>query len=302
MKKNLIHIFLIALLSVLFIQCGTNDAPQQSENKHVKKSVIDRSDEIVSLMFEARAKKKQITPLTNTFGEYTLEEAYTLQNLLEERLRPKLGDIAGYKMAYASKSAIEKNNLSGPVYGPFFENQKIENGGEVNLNDYMKFHIENEIAFVMKSPVNSPVKSVEELKLYVKSIHLSLDISNGRFDRSNGRETVNDFVASGGGAHRYVLGKPVDGIDHPLENLMLYIEQNNDTIYKGNTNEVYGNPWNALLWIVNDLIKHGKPVKENMFFLTGKVDSPYAPEGNKAIGEYIGSCVGFPEVKCIVSN
>ncbi len=263
-------------------------------------AVMEKSNEMVQELIQARENQQLLEPYGNIYGNYSLGEAYHIQWELSKRLKADLGDIVGYKLAFATDEAMENSNLNEPVYGPLFEKQQIENKGNVDLSEFMQFHIENELAFVLAEDIHSPVSSIEELKDKVSSLHLSFDMADARFDRSAGREGVNDFIASGGGAHRYILGEPAEGIDYNLVNKILLLQHNDNVVYKGSSDNVYGNPWKALLWVVNDLIENQRPVKKNMVFLSGKVDSPYTPEKQRAPGMYIGSAEGFPDVSCQV--
>ena len=270
---------------------------------HVYQSaVIKNADKLVNNFLEARQQMVQLQPLNTIYGDYPMNDAYAIQKKLSEKLSDELGEIVGYKMAFATESALEKYNLNEPVYGPIFSSQQIENGAELPIIDFMQFHIENEIAFVLAKDIRQPLNSIEEIKPFIRSIHLSFDMADGRFDRSNGREGINDFVASGGGAHRFMLSPAAEGIDFDLKDLILSIELSAETIYQGNSNEAFGNPWQALLWIVNDLLENGEQVKAGMIFLTGKVDAPYMPEVNEAIGTYVGKCKDFPDITCTVVN
>jgi 2-keto-4-pentenoate hydratase len=276
------------------------DDRQTPDGNVATSDIMNESDEIVDKLLSARQKQKHLAPFNVTYGDYSLGDAYIILQKLSDRLNQNLGNIVGYKMAFATESALEKFNLNEPVYGPFFEQQEIKNKGTVNLDEFMQFHIENEITFVLSQDVTEKVQSIDELKGYIKSIHLGFDMADGRFNRANSREGINDFVASGGGAHRFLIGDAIDGIDHDLVDKMLRIQHDGTLIYEGNSNNAFNNPWNALLWIVNELIEHGQDVKKEMLFMTGKVDSPYTPDKENAPGKYTGTCGEFPPIQCTV--
>jgi 2-keto-4-pentenoate hydratase len=288
----------IVLFASLFNFCQQPQKREISDQTSLESANISEADLIIKHIINARKNKFQINPLTQQFGTFTIEEGYFLQEKLTQSLITELGPVVGYKMAFATESALKKFKLKEPIYGPLFKKQEIKNRGEVFLDDFMQFHIENEIAFVMNENIEEPILSIDTLKHKIKSVHLAFDMADGRFDRSSGREPIPDFIAAGGGAHRFLLGNPLRNPGISTDNIQLIITHNNKVVYKGDSNEAYGDPLRALFWIINDLIEKGKPVKKDMVFLTGKVDAPYVPEGKFAKGLYRGTAEGFPDIEC----
>src|SRR5207248_10742599 len=66
---------------------------------------------------DARRERREIEPLHNTFGEFSLEDGYRIQRagigLRVGRAEP----IAGYKMGLTSKAKRDQPNLAMPIYG-----------------------------------------------------------------------------------------------------------------------------------------------------------------------------------------
>ncbi len=288
----------ICLLGLFLVTCKQESSKSSLDDKKI--SIEARTQLLADTLYAARKAQKQIHPFTNRLEIKTIEEGYLIQAELTKRLTGDLGKITGYKIAFATNNAMEKFNLNEPVYGPLFEKQQIKNGGVVNLSDFMQFHIENELAFRINSDIKKQIAHFDALKQYIKSVHLAFDMADGRFDRSSGREPIPDFIAAGGGAHRFLLGNPLRNTGISTDNIQLIMTHNNKVVYKGNSNEAYGDPLRALFWIINDLIEKGKAVKKDMVFLTGKVDAPYVPEGEFAKGLYRGTSEGFPDIECTI--
>jgi 2-keto-4-pentenoate hydratase len=94
--------------------------------------------QIVKEIIEAQTTLKTIPSLSQSYPDLSPDEAYQIQDLLVAELVKKYGPVAGYKIGYADSSALKKNNLDIPAYGPFFKNRLLENGGNVPLKDFIK--------------------------------------------------------------------------------------------------------------------------------------------------------------------
>ncbi|MHC4559041.1 MAG: hypothetical protein ACYS80_17260 [Planctomycetota bacterium] len=54
-------------------------------------------------MLTAKEHQVQITPLSHTFGNFSMEAAYYIQNALAREVAKIAGPVTGYKVAYAAK-------------------------------------------------------------------------------------------------------------------------------------------------------------------------------------------------------
>ena len=71
----------------------------------------------------------------------------------------------------------------------------VENGGAVEADDFILFFNESEIAFKMGGDVKTPIKNVDELMLFIKSVHVGFDAPDQRFDPKKGQIGVSDAIA-----------------------------------------------------------------------------------------------------------
>ncbi len=258
---------IVALLAFAF-GCATT-----SESSRARAIV----DENISSVESARA----MAPPSRKHGELTLDEAYRIQDLYAD----ERGDLVGYKIAFAGAATQKAFGLDEPVYGPLFERQRLREGDVVPASIFVSFGIETELAFVLQRNVDRPVKDVAELKSYVKSVHLAFDIPDNRF---SGKPTAADIVATGAGAHRFLIGPAHDPANIGVNGLSLKATKNDEVVYEGPSDAVVGGQWECLLWAVNHLVARGKTLFAKTLFLTGAVDKPYTAVGKAAVGRYAG--------------
>ena len=135
----------------------------------LKKSVIAAQSLALAFLVSSCASQKQeivqqvitaqetngymLPPSIQGFKLESLNEAYEVQNLYNERKSTTHGPVSGYKIAYASKQSQKANGISEPVYGALFKKQFVPNGGSIKIDDFSGFHIESEITFIIDKKI-----------------------------------------------------------------------------------------------------------------------------------------------------
>ena len=67
-----------------------------------------KAKQIIAEILAAHENGAQIQYLTKTFGSFSIERAYEIQAAVAKGLSKRLGNVSGYKVAYASKAAARK--------------------------------------------------------------------------------------------------------------------------------------------------------------------------------------------------
>ena len=241
-------------------------------------------------MLTAREKQIQITPLTHTFGDFSMEAAYYIQNSLAQEVVKTEGPVTGYKVAYASKAAQKQFGMKEPARGPFYMNQRLPNGSTISCDVFEEIMLETEVAFTIGKKIDKPLKNVAALKPYVKWVHPAFDAGNFPYTVEQAKPTPSDMVAIGTGAHVFVIGSAMNPSAVDLSQIDLSLARNNETIRKSPARDVLGNPWNSLLWCVNHLHKYGLTLEPGMVVLTGTAAPAYKVKGEDVKGHYVGDC------------
>lgn len=259
-----------------------------------------RANEIVDLMMSARSAHALIAPPSLTHGLDDIESAYRIQRVFAEKLRPLLGPVAGFKVAFASTAAQEQFGIDEPACGPLFLSQRIPSGSTISVTSFQNIYLEVEVAFTVGRPIDaradSPLRSVDELHPLVRSIHAAFDVGDGRFDLTTGSPGVADQVASGCAAHYFVLGAAIDPSAFDPGDVVLKLFVNGRTVRESPATEVMGNPWNSLLWLVNRVLKNGGRLEPGDVVLTGTAALGFNAAGDDLIGDYVGDCGALGQV------
>ncbi len=279
--RNLIvsGIFVAVLLAVLVTPgCGSSWANGTD------------ADKMVEEMLTARHARRQIQYPTRTYGAFSIEKAYRIQAELAEELSEELGPVVGYKVAYASKAAQEQFGVTEPAAGPLFSLQRVPSGSKLPAGDFMELALETEVAFTIGKRIDRPIRDVAQLKSYVRWAHAAFDAGDYPLVQGDAKPTAADMIASGVGAHVFVLGPAVDPGQVDMDAVTLKLIRNGETVAESAATNVMGSPWNSLLWCVNHVVKLGGTLEPGTVISTGTASPAYKVKGDAIQGEYMGDC------------
>jgi len=279
-------IFLMALSSLL-----ATAVEQQARSKDSLKI-----DDMVREMLAARERQTQIQFLTKTYGWFSIEQAYQIQAALTKGLCKKLGSVAGYKVAFASKAAQEQFGVNEPASGTLFRLQRLPSGTKLPASAIMELTLETEIAFTIGKRLDRTIENVQELKSYVKWIHTAFDVGDNPFVPGQEKPTPQDMIASGVGAHFHVLGPAVAPSEVDVDALTLKLARNGTTVAESPATNVMGSPWNSLLWLANHVVELGGALEPGDVVISGTAAPAYKVGGDKMKGDYEGDCGALGKV------
>ena len=250
----------------------------------------DKVKKMVAEILGAHVNQTQIQCPTETYGSFSIERAYEIQDLVAEGLSKKLGTVSGYKVAYASKAAQEQFGVDEPASGPLFRLQRVPSGSKLPVSAFMEITLETEIAFTIGKRIDRQIRDVKELKSHVKWVHAAFDVGDYRFVSGPTRPTPQDAIATGVGAHFHVLGPGVAPADVDVDAITLILMRNGKTIAESPSTNVMGSPWNSLMWLANKLVKTGKTLEPGDVVVSGTAAPAFRTKGRKIKGRYRGEC------------
>jgi len=242
--------------------------------------------QIVNTMVEARQTRQPMAAPLGTIETLELERAYTIQRKLIDRLTRRGERLVGYKVGYTTEQSQQAWGISDPAYGPLFASMRVGDGGTLNSDAFLMFHIEAEVAFVLARDITTKLASVEEARRAVATAHAALDIPNNRFT-PDAEKSIGDVVADGVGAWRYAIGpghRP-DAVD--VDAVEARLVRNGKVIAEAPATDAMGSPYAVLQWLANDLIDRGRPLRAGDVVLTGSLGGAYVADKDKpAAGDY----------------
>lgn len=203
--------------------------------------------------------KKIISPLPARYTK-KLSEAQKFRKLCESKIKKP---IAGFKAAGTAFSVLKKLNEKEPFYATVYKHNVLKNKKSIKINKFT-LGIELEVCYLIKKDFFSLNKRAtkQNIKKYISHIAPCIEIVGYR-QKKRGIKSLGDLCSDFGANIKFVVGKKKLFKNQNVKNLKTQIRNNKiKQSVIGNTNTVYKNPMNSLLFVLKklqkDKIKHNK--------------------------------------------
>jgi len=234
----------------------------------------------VECLIEAQANTRPLPPLSETHGEFTLEDAYAIQDALGAELSRRGHKTIGWKLGATSPSGQAVMGVKEPACG-FLTSRQYASGSEVSARQFISLGVEAEVAFKMRTRLAGPGVTADTALRAVDGAVSALELPDFIF---SGKPNVSDFVASSVIARAIVLGSPLvplSAFDVSREEVVF--EHNGETVGTYTSAEVMGNPLNALAWLANHLVTRGLALEPGDIVMSGAISKMLRPKIGDAI-------------------
>lgn len=204
---------------------------------------------------------------------YGVQDAYVL-------MREKEGEVrAGYKAIFTKKEVMDKFGAKSPASGVLFKAGRYI-GSPIIAADTDGLTLEPEIGFRLVRPITAKIASVEDLKGYVGAVFPAIEIPRVNYAGKN--PNYSDLICGNGGSYKFITGSylPIDRVG--LGSVRVEVDRDGKPYVKGTSESAMGDPWKALLWLVNDVVSRGGKLTEGDILLTGAM----APGAPATVGKY----------------
>lgn len=215
-------------------------------------------DEAAAILWKAFEEKRQQPPLSVTFPEMDMTDAYRIQERFVAARIAAGHTIGGYKIGLTSKAMQELAGVDEPDYGALLDFFFVENGAALASSDYIRPAVEIEIAFVMRDPLSGPGVTAADVIAATDYIVPAIELVDFRLDLKNRRKGIYDTVADLASCGAVILGgnrKSLGDVD--LHEVAGRLVKNGETIEEGQATAVMGTPVNAIVWLANKLYEIG---------------------------------------------
>ena len=214
---------------------------------------------------EARLARREVEPLTKSFGPLTLEDGYAIQRAGLE-LRLARGErLIGCKMGFTSLAKRQQMNLGDPIYGWLTDGMQLADGGVIELSSGVHPKAEPEIAFVTARELRGTITREEALAA-CSGVAPALEILDSRFTGFK-YFSLPDVVADACSAWRFVLGK-VQPL-RELGNLPMELRIAGRLAQAAPSSAISGHPAESLVQLVAMLGAHGHSLPAGSIVLAG---------------------------------
>lgn len=212
--------------------------------------------------------KENHQPLPNLsrLGVVDMASAYRIQTAFV-RTHQARDDIMGFKASLTTQEMQQLFGIHRPLFGVLFKSGDLNNGSTISLKSTHRLEIETELGFIMKKPIYKPVQSVKELKQYVGAVVPVVEIPDVGFESY----PINaiDLVAANTGSYCYLVKRDVNWIDKDLRHVSVTLFHDGEIVNQGQSKDALGDQWEALRWLVNQIVAEGWTIKEGHILMTG---------------------------------
>lgn len=215
--------------------------------------------------------KEPVPLISVTYPDFEMDDAYSIQQQVVEKLQNEGRKIAGYKIGLTSKVMQEFAGLNEPDFGTIMDDMVLENGATVATDAYLTPRVESEIAFVMKEPLSGPGVTAEQVLQATDYIVPAIELVDFRVKLGPGftiLDSIADLAAVGGIVLGDVRVSPDDIDLCAISNSLLI---NGEERSSGVSSAVMDNPVNAVVWLANMLGKFDVAFKPGDVIISGSI-------------------------------
>jgi 2-keto-4-pentenoate hydratase len=219
-------------------------------------------------LLEAETRCLPIAPLTSTYPDLTIEDAYQIQ-LAGVKARVAAGrKVIGKKVGLTSKAMQDLLGVGEPDYGHLVDDMLVIEGQPCRRDGLLRPKVEGEVAFVMGRRVAGPGVNMADVLRATAGVMPALEIVDSRI--RDWKIKLVDTVADNASSARFVLGsRMLPATDFDLRLIGSCLEKNGAVMSSAAGVAVWGHPAASVAWLVNKLAEFGAALEEGDIVLSG---------------------------------
>lgn len=222
-------------------------------------------DELAARLLSAYQAGKPLPALSyeanlDMASAYQIQAAFIKKRLAQDK-------IAGFKAGLTSDKAQLHFGLNRPIFGVIFKKGNFSNKKEISLKNYHQLMIETELGFVVRRPIVKTVHSINELKTYIEKVVPLVELADVGFAQQSISAT--DLVAANAAAAGYIVYDKVNWLKEDINSVIVSLLWNKEIVNQGQGEDAFGDQWEALRWLVNQVLAHGWLIEKGHLLITG---------------------------------
>lgn len=230
---------------------------------------MERSEAAAQFIAEAHAARKAYANIPDDIAPRNLAEAYAAQEALARIWSPRLGSVAGLKIATTTKVMQALMGIDHPCGGMIYASRIHNSPATIDKAEYINVRIECELAVRLGRDLASEGApwTRETVQAAVAEVMAAYELIEDRravYKETRALSLIADNAWNGGiviGAGRPVpAGTNLDGIAGTLR-------RNGKVELSGKTDD----PMGALSWLANLAVERGRPIRKGMVVITGSL-------------------------------
>jgi len=237
-------------------------------NRGDEMNTTDKFQHAALALREARASRRTIARVSETFGITGADEAYQVSRINIEADRIKGRRISGKKIGLTSKAVQLQLGVEQPDYGVLFADMELLDGQQLHTAGLIQPKAEGEVAFVIGRDLGDAHLTWAQFLRGIEYLLPAIEIVDSAIDEW--KITLVDTVADNASSGLYVLGlEPKRLGDVSLAGLGMDFRKNGQTVSVGSGVACLGNPLVAAYWLAKTMASQGDPLSAGDLVLSG---------------------------------
>ncbi|WP_166171562.1 fumarylacetoacetate hydrolase family protein [Acinetobacter sp. SA01] len=230
-----------------------------SANKHA----------IADDLYQAEKNRSAIAPICERLGgDASADHAYAVQDINTQRALNNGRRLVGKKIGLTSFAVQKQLGVDSPDFGMLFDDMAYADGQTIPFSKLIQPKVEAEIALVLKSSLVKAQHTIEDIVAATDYAVAAIEVVDSRIE--NWKISLLDTVADNASSAAFVLSQkkvPLAALD--LVNCQMKMTHQGEVVSQGQGKACLNNPLNAAVWLADEMVKRGRPLKVGDIVLTG---------------------------------
>lgn len=237
---------------------------------------------------EAERSRVAIDPLTDTYADIDVVDAYEIQ-LLNIRQRVAEGArVIGHKVGLSSEAMQKMMGVDEPDYGHLLDEMEVFSDVPVQTSRFLLPRVEVEVGFILADDLPGAGCTEDDVLAATAAFVPSIELIDTRIKDWNIKlcDTIADNASSAG----WVLGaERVSPKDVDIRAIDAVLRCNDEVVAEGRSDAVLGNPVTAVAWLARKVESFGVRLKAGDVVLPGSCTRAIdARPGDNFVADFAG--------------
>lgn len=227
----------------------------------------------------AEQKREQVRHFSRRFPHMSLDDGYAVSRAWAQIKVDEGQRIIGHKIGLTSRAMQVSSQINEPDFGTLFDEMVYESGQVIAAERFIRPRVEVELAFLLKSPLEGPNVSINDVFNATDRVTPALEIIDARIeqlDRETGAprkvfDTISDNAANAG---IVMGGTPVRPDEVDLRWVSALLHLNGVVEESGVAAAVLGHPASGVAWLARRLHGFGERLEAGEVVLAGSFTRP----------------------------
>ena len=225
-------------------------------------------------LFDALNSGTSIPPLRDSI-ENDVNEAYRIQEALVALRKERGETVVGKKIGLTSFAVQEQLGVDQPDYGILFNTMDVSVEKVLDTTALIAPKAEGELAFILKSTLDQPEMTREDVANAIGSVVASIEVVDSRVADWNIR--ISDTIADNASGSHFILGTTSKTLEEVTPSqVTMKLVKNGETVSEGSGAACMDDPLNAALWLAQKMQEQGSPLRAGEVLLSGAL-GPMVP-------------------------